>query len=195
MAKKGKSGGSRRLRVIAGEWRGRILTFPDNPGIRPTPDRVRETLFNWLQPTITGARCLDLFAGSGALGLEALSRGAAHVSFVEREHKSATAISGHLQLLKSEGGRVYREDAFHFLRRAELINYDLIFLDPPFSQGLLEKVLLLLEQSELSPRLQLYIEVEQELGDLQLPDGWEVARKGEAGQVRYMLLKPKVQEQ
>ncbi len=174
---------------MAGEWRGRILTFPDRSGIRPTPDRVRETLFNWLQPTIVGAHCLDLFAGSGALGLEALSRGAAQVDFVERDRISTTAITNHLQLLNSAGGDVYTQDAFRFLQGSELTRYDLIFLDPPFGQGLLERAFLLLKQSKISPQLQLYVEIEHELDDLQMPEGWEVARSGGAGQVRYMLLR------
>jgi len=195
MAKKGKSGGGRRLRIIAGEWRGRILTFPDNPGIRPTPDRVRETLFNWLQPTIAGVYCLDLFAGSGALGLEALSRGASHVDFVEREQKSARAIGEHLELLKSDRGEVFREDAFLFLEKRDLSPYNLIFLDPPFNKDMLEKVFLLLDRSVLSPKLRLYIEVEQGADELQIPSGWGVARKGDAGQVRYMLLEVKGREE
>lgn len=185
---RGKKGGSRRLRIISGEWRGRILTFPDHPGIRPTPDRVRETLFNWLQPTITGARCLDLFAGSGALGLEALSRGAADVDFVERDRKSAAAIRGHLENLETERGHVVTGDALRFLQQSGLQKYDLIFLDPPFGQGLLERSLQQLEQSPVSDRLQLYIETERPLSDLSLPQGWGVTRSGEAGQVRYLLL-------
>ncbi len=185
---RGKRGGSRRLRIISGEWRGRILTFPDHPGIRPTPDRVRETLFNWLQPTILGARCLDLFAGSGALGLEALSRGAAQVDFVERDRKSAAAIRGHLETLNTERGRIVAGDALHFLQQSDLQRYDLIFLDPPFGQGLLERALQLLGERPVSDRLQLYIETEQAVSDLPLPQGWGATRSGEAGQVRYMLL-------
>ncbi|MBC8520356.1 MAG: 16S rRNA (guanine(966)-N(2))-methyltransferase RsmD [Gammaproteobacteria bacterium] len=195
MVKKGKSRGGRRLRIVAGEWRGRTLSFPDNPGIRPTPDRVRETLFNWLQPTISGALCLDLFAGSGALGLEALSRGASHVDFVEFEQKSAQAIGEHLELLKSDRGEVFREDAFIFLEKRELSPYSLIFLDPPFNRDMLEKVFILLERSELSPKLQLYIETEQGVDELEIPSDWVVARKGKAGQVRYMLLESKGREE
>ncbi|MBT4078984.1 MAG: 16S rRNA (guanine(966)-N(2))-methyltransferase RsmD, partial [Gammaproteobacteria bacterium] len=112
---RGKRGGSRKLRIIGGSWRGRNLLFAECPAIRPTPDRVRETLFNWLQGTIRGARCLDLFAGSGALGLEALSRGAAQVDFVEQDRSSAQSIQQHLELLQAEGGRVQRGDALRFL--------------------------------------------------------------------------------
>ena len=103
------------FRIIAGEWRRRKLTFPPLPGIRPSPDRVRETLFNWLQDRLVGARCLDLFAGSGALGLEALSRGAAEVVFVDLERAALDAVSAHLTLLKAQGGKTVQADAFAWL--------------------------------------------------------------------------------
>lgn len=183
----GRRGGSRKLRIIGGEWRGRVLQFADHPAIRPTPDRVRETLFNWVQGTVVGARCLDLFAGSGALGLEALSRGAASVDFVERDRNSGQTIQSHLALLKGEQGHVHVRDAFHFLEQTDLAAYDLIFLDPPFGKGLLEKVVVQLQQASLSPTLQLYIEVERELDSSPLPAGWRVVRSKEAGQVRYLL--------
>lgn len=183
----GRRGGSRKLRIIGGEWRGRVLTFPDHPGIRPTPDRVRETLFNWLQSTIRGVRCLDLFAGSGALGLEALSRGAAHVDFVERDRKSGQAIIEHLKLLGADRGAVQLRDGIRLLDRLDLSSYQLIFLDPPFGKGLLQQVVERLETADLSPSLQLYIEVEQEMDEVPLPQGWQVVRSGEAGQVRYLL--------
>jgi 16S rRNA (guanine966-N2)-methyltransferase len=184
---RGKRGGSRRLRIIAGAWRGRTLQFADHPAIRPTPDRVRETLFNWLQSTIRGACCLDLFAGSGALGLEALSRGAAQVDFVEQDRGSARAIQGHLQLLQAEGGQVQIRDAFRYLQQCDLSRYQLIFLDPPFGRGMLEQVVAVLQESTLHPDLQLYIELEKGGETIPLPDGWVVTRSGEAGQVRYLL--------
>ena len=184
---RGKRGGSRKLRIIGGSWRGRNLLFAECPAIRPTPDRVRETLFNWLQGTIRGARCLDLFAGSGALGLEALSRGAAQVDFVEQDRSSAQSIQQHLELLQAEGGRVQRGDALRFLGRVDLAAYDLIFLDPPFGKGVLEQVVAELQQATLAPELQLYIEVEKGLKTVPLPDGWEITRSGDAGQVRYLL--------
>lgn len=184
---RGKRGGSRKLRIIGGEWRGRTLQFADHPAIRPTPDRVRETLFNWLQSTIHGSRCLDLFAGSGALGLEALSRGAAQVDFVEKDRKSGQTIQQHLELLHAEGGEVQIGDAFRVLQQSELSRYQILFLDPPFGRGLLEQVVERLQQSELDPALQLYIEVERAVKSVALPQGWSVARSGEAGQVRYLL--------
>ncbi len=182
-----RRGGSRKLRIIGGEWRGRTLVFADHPAIRPTPDRVRETLFNWLQSTICGARCLDLFAGSGALGLEALSRGAAGVDFVEKDRNSAQTIQSHLELLKSESGRVHTRDAFRFLEQADLSQYDLIFLDPPFGRGMLDRVVSWLESSSLPSSAQLYLEVEKEIKEVSLPQGWVITRSGEAGQVRYLL--------
>ncbi len=184
---RGRRGGTRKLRIIGGQWRGRQLQFADNPAIRPTPDRVRETLFNWLQPSIHAANCLDLFAGSGALGLEALSRGASRVDFVEQDRRTAATLRDHLQRLQAEGGQVQCVDAFRFLRQQVLSRYQLIFLDPPFANGLLERVVEQLEQAELSPQLQLYIEVEQQLESPLLPSGWAVTRSGSAGQVRYLL--------
>ncbi len=184
---KGGRGGSRKLRIIGGEWRGRTLTFADDPAIRPTPDRVRETLFNWLQGDIEGARCLDLFAGSGALGLEALSRGAARVDFVEKSRNSAEMIKRHLEKLKCDSGLVHQTDAIHYLQRVNLSGYDLIFLDPPFGRGVLLSVLERLEEVDLSPSLQLYIEMEKELASFSLPEPWVETRSGDAGQVRYLL--------
>ena len=189
---RGQRGGSRRLRIIAGKWRGRTLTFADHPAIRPTPDRVRETLFNWLQPTISGLRCLDLFAGSGALGLEALSRGAARVDFVEQDRVSAERIREHLQLLEADEGQVYRQEALSFLAQADCSDYDLIFLDPPFSQGLLERTLQGLEEKRCNPTAQLYLEMEQGLEGKILPAGWQVTRSGKAGQVRSQLVQPRI---
>jgi len=154
--------------------------------IRPTPDRVRETLFNWLQPHILGASCLDLFAGSGAVGLEALSRGAASVTFVEQERSVAEAIRGHLQLLNGKGTVVERE-ALNFLKR-ESATYDLLFLDPPFGKGLIAEVSRLLEkQGLIHANSLLYIEAEQPVTAGELPCGFKVYREKRAGQVWYGL--------
>jgi 16S rRNA (guanine966-N2)-methyltransferase len=125
----------RTLRIIGGEWRGRRLTFPDGTAVRPTPDRVRETLFNWLQPQLRGARCLDLFAGSGILGFEALSRGARDVCFVESNRSLADALGEHAKLL---GGtvRIAHENAERFVNRSADAPFDVVFLDPPYSLAL-----------------------------------------------------------
>lgn len=187
MAAKGNRAGSNQLRIIGGEWRGRKLGFPDVEGLRPTTDRVRETLFNWLAPVVHGAQCLDLFAGSGALGLEALSRGASKVQFVDSDRRAVQSLKDNLALLKSDGGSVVQSDALTFLR-SEPRPFDIAFLDPPFRKELLQPCLeLLCNNGWLSDTARLYIEVEQELGEPKLPEGWEMVRNKKAGQVIYGL--------
>jgi len=187
MAKGRKGAGSNTLRIIGGEWRGRKLRFADGEGLRPTTDRVRETLFNWLQPLIHGARCLDLFAGSGALGLEALSRGAAEVQFIERNPRAVQALQENLTLLQTDSGRVQQGDALTYLR-GPAQPFDVVFLDPPFRQELLAPALeLLAEGGWLKPEARIYIEVESEQGVPPLPEGWELLRSKTAGQVAYHL--------
>lgn len=187
MAARGRRGSGNQLRIIGGEWRGRKLRFPDVGGLRPTTDRVRETLFNWLAPVIHGARCLDLFAGSGALGLEALSRGAAEVQFVDSDRRAVQSLKENLELLQASGGRVSQADALTFLR-GEGSPFDVVFLDPPFRRDLLQPCLTLLSDGGwLNDDARLYIEVEQELGEPQLPPGWEMVRRKQAGQVIYGL--------
>jgi len=182
-----KGGGGNQLRIIGGEWRGRKLTFPDVEGLRPTTDRVRETLFNWLQPVIQGARCLDLFAGSGALGMEALSRGAAVVQFIDRERRAVQSLKENLALLRSTRGEVLQVDALSYLR-GEARPFDVVFLDPPFRQGLLQPCLEQLCQGGwLAEHGRIYIEVEQEGGEPEMPEGWEMVRRKQAGQVIYGL--------
>jgi 16S rRNA (guanine966-N2)-methyltransferase len=185
-------GGGNQLRIIGGEWRGRKLNFPDVEGLRPTTDRVRETLFNWLAPVIHGARCLDLFAGSGALGLEALSRGAVAVSFIDSDRRATHAIQENLALLGDNGGIVMQTEALTFLRRgAPEHPFDLVFLDPPFRKALLQPCLEQLCQGGwLSGNARIYLEVEQELGEPELPEGWEMVRRKKAGQVIYGLAAP-----
>ena len=137
VARKAARPGPGRLRIIGGEWRGRRLAFPSRPGLRPTPDRVRETLFNWLAPVLPGARCLDLFAGSGCLGLEALSRGAAEAWLVEHDPLLARTLSEHVARLGAHA-RVIRDDARRVLKRAAAgaERFDIVFLDPPYREPL-----------------------------------------------------------
>lgn len=179
------------LRIIAGSWRGRRLAFPALPGLRPTPDRVRETLFNWLQAYIPGARCLDLFAGSGALGLEALSRGAGNVTFVDNAPPAINQLRHNLQLLKAENAEVIAAPALDWLaaRQTDLEPcYDLVFLDPPFRRDLLPLSCELLESRNLlAEEALIYIEAETELGTPQLPANWQELRCKTAGQVSYRL--------
>lgn len=182
----GAAGGTNTLRIIGGRWRSRQLQFPDQQGLRPTSDRVRETLFNWLQPVVGGARCLDLFAGSGALGLEALSRGASSALFVDSSRPVCDGLRANLRLLAAEGGEVVAGRALDFLAGPPT-PYDIVFLDPPFRQQLLGPALERLATGWLAPGARVYIEYERELGEPTLPAGWELLRSKQAGQVRYLL--------
>ncbi|MFC6670432.1 16S rRNA (guanine(966)-N(2))-methyltransferase RsmD [Marinobacterium aestuariivivens] len=183
--------GDGELRIIAGEWRGRKLNFPELPGLRPTPDRVRETLFNWLQSYLPGARCLDLFAGSGALGLEALSRGAASATFVDNAPQVVQRLRENLQRLKADNAEVIQAPAMDWLnaRQTDLEpRYDLVFLDPPFRCDLLPLACELIESRNLlADQALIYIEAETELGLPRLPENWHELRSKTAGQVSYRL--------
>jgi 16S rRNA (guanine966-N2)-methyltransferase len=178
------------VRIIGGEWRGRRVNFPDLPGLRPTPDRVRETLFNWLQHSISGAVCLDLFAGSGALGLEALSRGAAEVVFVESAQAAARGLQEQLVRLGGQRkGRVMEVGADRFLRTVPK-PVDLVFLDPPFGQDALAKYIPMLDAGEwLKPGGLVYLENEKKAGIPGLPSHWEVLKSKSAGEVGYHLVR------
>jgi 16S rRNA (guanine(966)-N(2))-methyltransferase RsmD len=177
------------VRIIGGEWRRRILRFAPVAGLRPTPDRVRETLFNWLGQDLTGKRCLDLFAGSGALAFEALSRHAREVVLVERDASvRATLAAAALELGAGSRLRVGGTDALQFLTRVEgggEAGFDLIFLDPPFNQGWHER--LWPQVGELvSPGGMIYIESESAFTP---PAGWQTWKSGRAGAVHYQLAK------
>ena len=178
------------LRIIGGQWRGRRLDFPSLPGLRPTADRVRETLFNWLQPVIQGARCLDLFAGSGALGLEALSRGAEQVVMVDQNHEVMAQLRRDLILLHCTQAQLVQQDALAYLHAGkppETNPFDIVFVDPPFHQGLLAPCCRQLESGGwLKPGAFIYLEAEHELS-LTLPETWVLHRSKQAGQVGYHL--------
>jgi 16S rRNA (guanine966-N2)-methyltransferase len=177
-----------RLRIIAGTWRGRKLAFAPVAGVRPTPDRVRETLFNWLGSSVRGARCLDLFAGSGALGLEAASRGAAKVVLVDADALVARTLRDQVRLLDARQVSVVQADCERYLRGAPEV-FDLLFLDPPFHRGMLQACMQLLEQGGwLAPAAWIYIEAERTL-DPPLPPGWAVHRSKATGQVGYRLVR------
>ena len=176
------------LRIIAGRWRGRRLTFAPVPGLRPTPDRVRETLFNWLSPVIAGTRCLDLYAGSGALGLEAASRGAAEVVLVDRDTRISATLRQQLQRLDAGQVRVLQADAGDYLR-GQAQPYDIVFLDPPFREGRLDGIMRQLEDGGwLSADAWVYLEAERQQV-LELPPNWTVHRRKTAGQVAYYLVR------
>lgn len=197
----------RELRIIAGQWRGRRWRFPAGPDIRPTPDRVRETLFNWLAPHIRGARVLDLFAGSGALGLESLSRGAAHAEFIDADAKAVAALRERCtewSAASREAGTLvgsagfHRADALAFLagspasgsgRRAE-VGFDIVFLDPPFGAGLWGDAAARLESGGwLAPEAFVYVEAPAGALPPGLPAAWRPWREGKAGEVGYHLLR------
>jgi 16S rRNA (guanine966-N2)-methyltransferase len=182
---------ARTLRIIGGTWRSRTWRFPEGE-IRPTPDRVRETLFNWLSPAIAGARCLDLFAGSGALGLEALSRGAARAVFVEKAAAPARELKQTLALWGGEpaaAAQVHVAEALNYLTgRPEV--FDVVFLDPPFAAGLLGSVAAALEAGHwLAPAAQIYAEGPARESLPALPERWCLTKSGRAGEVGYHLLR------
>ena len=189
MVRAGNSRGaqSRVIRIIGGTWRGRRFRFADVPDIRPTPDRVRETLFNWLGARVVGARCLDLFAGSGALGLEALSRGAASAVLVEQNAVVTRSLTELITTLGAQGARVERDDALRFLGRTPT-PFDIVFLDPPFAAGLLAKSAELLEHHGwLAPDALIYVESSAREPLPPLPASWQPFRAKQAGEVGYHL--------
>lgn len=179
------------LRIIGGLWRGRKLNFPSVDGLRPTGDRIRETLFNWLAPDMQGAHCLDLFAGSGALGLESLSRGAASSLLIEHDRAAAAQLKANLELLKADKGKVMQTDALSFLGQAAkaepLAPFDVVFIDPPFQLNLWQSVIDLLEQQGwLQQGAAIYIE--SGLNDhYRVPSNWLLHRDKTAGSVHYRL--------
>ena len=175
-----------RVRIIGGRWRGTRLEVPDAPGLRPTSDRVRETLFNWLQPALPGARVLDLFAGSGALGLEAVSRGAARAVLVERDPKLADALRAVAARLQGgDGIQVVQGDALAWLHAQPAGGFDLTFVDPPFDANLWGGVLPAL-LPHLAPRAWLYVESPHDAQSAPAGD-WELHREGHTREVRYVL--------
>ncbi len=182
------------VRIIGGEHRGRRLSFPDLPGLRPTGDRVRETLFNWLQPRLPGSTCLDLFAGSGALGLEAASRGAGRVVMVERAPAAVAQLRENVALLGSPNVRVIQAEALTWLQ-GESEPFEIVFLDPPFSEGFLAECCGLLQQNGwLQPDARIYIETDAGNGLPQLPSEWRILKQKRAGQVAFSLVTNGVDE-
>ncbi len=181
------------VRIIGGTHRGRRLEFPTVDGLRPTPDRVRETLFNWLQPVISGTVCLDLFAGSGALGLEAASRGAARVVLIDRSPEAVEHIQRGIGLLGLNNAEVHQADALDWLDHPGP-RFDVVFLDPPFSENLLTESLRRLDIGDwLTRDARVYMEVDRRSSLPPLPSDWEVLKQKKAGQVCYYLCRCKLQ--
>lgn len=175
------------IRIIGGLWRGRKLKVPDLPGVRPTPDRVRETLFNWLQPVIQGARCLDLFAGSGALGFEALSRGASFVEMVDHSGPVVKLLREEAQLLKADNINIYAAIVPQQLK-VPAEPFDVVFLDPPFQEDLLGPCCAFLEEKDfLADGAYIYLESAHPLTEQTLPANWQLIKSKKAGHVAYHL--------
>lgn len=178
------------IRIIAGHWRGRRVPVIDREGLRPTTDRVRETLFNWLMHYVRGARCLDLFAGSGALGLECLSRGAEFVEFVEVDQKACAKLRDNLAQLKVSGGQatVTHSDARKYIAQPASERFDLVFLDPPFKSALLAEISNLLELNDwLADAALIYVEQAAQQQHAALPPNWQMIKQGKAGMCDYRL--------
>ncbi len=176
------------VRINAGEWRSRLIKFPDAEGLRPTPERVRQTLFNWLGQDLTGLTCLDLFAGTGVMGFEALSRGAAAVTLVEKSMPAYKALLENKRLLKAEQALILHQDALQFLS-ANTLKFNLIFLDPPYHQQWLVKLLPVLAGHLQNAGL-VYVEAEYALESTpELTGDWQVLKQSKTGHVFYHLLK------
>ncbi|MDF7667885.1 16S rRNA (guanine(966)-N(2))-methyltransferase RsmD [Orbaceae bacterium ESL0727] len=177
------------IRIISGKWRGRKLPVLDKAGLRPTTDRVKETLFNWLMPILQGSICLDCFAGSGSLGFEAASRGAQRVILLEKDQSTFKQLEKNNRLLQSHCVTVYWMDTLTWLRQPAKNQFDLVFIDPPFHQGLIEKTVMLLEENQwLNAGAYIYIESEID-HNLQayIPPHWQLHREKVTGQVHSYL--------
>lgn len=176
------------IRIIAGRWRGRRLSVIDAVGLRPTTDRVRERVFSWLMHDLPGARCLDLFAGSGALGLESLSRDARYVQFVDLNRRATKNIQANLQLLSGKHSEVINADAIRLLQSEVPSAFDIVFLDPPFASELLSPCAALLEaRNWLAEQALIYIEYDARKTHPVLPENWQAHRQGTSGQTAYGL--------
>ncbi len=183
-----RGGPPREVRLIGGQWKRSKLPVADRPGLRPTPDRVRETLFNWLGQDLSGWRCLDAFAGSGALGFEAASRGAAEVMLIERDATLANSLRASQQRLKADTVRIETADALAWMGRCAPASFELVLLDPPFDADLLTRALPAAAALVVEGGL-LYVESAEALADPGLPAGFALLRQGRAGLVHYHLLR------
>ena len=191
MARRKQSGKSQagRLRIVAGNWRSRLLDIAGVDGLRPTGERIRETLFNWLSPTLAGSHCLDLYAGTGALGLEALSRGASGVVFVEKSAVAVRQLRTNIGLLDARGASVVQADATDFLKGEPGRRFDIVFLDPPFALDAIEETCRLLANTgHLAEDALVYIEDDRTRSEPPLPKGWRDLKNKTTGNVRYRLV-------
>jgi len=185
---KGSGGDSGRVRIIGGRWRGRKLAVASRPSLRPSPDRVRETLFNWLSPYLSGAACLDLFAGTGVLGFEALSRDAAGVTFLDNDRVVTGLLESHCSELATTEAVIVEADVLTWLRTTPPTPYDIVFVDPPFGRGLIEEVAVALSRGWLKPHARVYLEAEKiPILDLE-QSGWRLLREGQTRHVEFALM-------
>lgn len=183
-----KQGLQGQIRIIGGDWRGRKLPVAAAEGLRPTSDRVRETLFNWLQFDLPASHCLDAFSGTGALAVESLSRGAASVLQLEKDPKAAKQLREVMAGLDAKRAEVLNADTLAYLDQPATQTFDLVFLDPPFSKGLLEPACDLLErQGWLAEGAKIYLEIEKMAVKQKLPESWQLLKEKQAGEVRYAL--------
>ncbi|HEM8292129.1 MULTISPECIES: 16S rRNA (guanine(966)-N(2))-methyltransferase [Providencia] len=187
MARKPQSAPLGQIRIIGGKWRGRKLPVRDSEGLRPTTDRIKETLFNWLMPVIRDARCLDCFAGSGSLGFEALSRFAQNVTFIELDKQNSQLLTENKARLQAEDATVINNSSLTVLSQ-QGSPFDVVFIDPPFRKGLLTETIQLLEKNQwLADESWVYVESEAESPLTDLPANWQLHREKIAGQVAYRL--------
>lgn len=187
MAKKPQSASLGQIRIIGGKWRGRKLPVRDSEGLRPTTDRIKETLFNWLMPIVREARCLDCFAGSGALGFEALSRFADSVTFIELDKKNVQLLSENKVRLQANNANIINGNSLEVLNELGT-PFDVVFIDPPFRKGLLNETIRLVEKNQwLANESWIYVESEAESPLTDIPANWQLHREKIAGQVAYRL--------
>jgi 16S rRNA (guanine966-N2)-methyltransferase len=182
---KAKATGS--IRIIAGKHRGRKLPVLMSEGLRPTTDRVKETVFNWLMPYLQQSHCLDCFAGAGSLGFEALSRGAKQVTLIELDKHAAKQLQQNKALLNADNVEIHQTNALNYLAATPTSKFDIVFIDPPFRKGLTEEVINLLENSWLTKNALIYIEMEIENNKVLIPEHWSLLKEKSAGQVSYRL--------
>jgi 16S rRNA (guanine966-N2)-methyltransferase len=175
------------IRIIAGKHRGRKLPVLMSDGLRPTTDRVKETVFNWLMPFLNQSICLDCYAGAGSLGFEALSRGAKKVALIELDKNAAKQLQANKTLLKANNVDIHHTNVLSFLASPSTEKFDVVFIDPPFRKGLAEQTINLLENSWLAHDALIYLEMENDNDQLSIPDNWSLLKEKSAGQVSYRL--------
>lgn len=176
------------IRLISGQWRGKKLPVKDKQGLRPTTDRTKETLFNWLMHDIRDANCLDCFSGSGSLGFEALSRYAKYCTFLELDKQVAAQLQVNLNTLNIKNAQIIQANSLQYLTQPATTQYNVVFIDPPFHQGLVQPCMDHLQaQGYLADQALIYVEVEMQLSDLNVPQNWALLKEKSTGQVRYQL--------